>query len=583
MNSITLSIIVLSYNNGVYIEDCLKSIEEQGIDSYEVIIIDDSSKDDSVSVIEEYIKNKPQFTLIQKPNSGGAISSQIGIRKARGKYIALVDSDDLVAKGAYIKLIRRLETDGSDFAAGLPMRMLNGFMFANLANGNERNIFASDRVLTTSEERAEFSYQVFYWNAVYRTDFIRENEIEMPSHLMIADRVFIYKALMRAKKISILTDVVYYWRRKGNNDNMSLVDQQVNFKMIADRINSFEAQLLLCLEEIDFDIDINKQIWERSFSRMYYPLYEMAKSEDEENPYPDFVEACDRYRMFLVQYQACFVHLIANSDLKTPIKFITEKILTKQYKHLFDFLSKKKALYDFTPQQLGKYVYNSLLRENRLISVRQLLIENDGVFLQFQVNKDALIEKLLSIKKVYAINRYFSETRFELEVDQSNLTVDLSILPDSTYVLEIICEHKGDMMRYVPSEGRDFGLMLSCDLRNRVYTYSSKASILTIQRKNLFTLIAGNEDNCYLGVNVQNYVEEVFFYNTEDNERYYLDFNNGLYNIKMSSLPKGKNHLMYKNVYGLYVIIRKKECSNGILDSSLLEKLFYRGKIMIEV
>lgn len=68
MNSITLSIIVLSYNNGVYIEDCLKSIEEQGIDSYEVIIIDDSSKDDSVSVIEEYIKNKPQFTLIQKPN-----------------------------------------------------------------------------------------------------------------------------------------------------------------------------------------------------------------------------------------------------------------------------------------------------------------------------------------------------------------------------------------------------------------------------------------------------------------------------------------------------------------------------------
>ena len=76
-NKVTLSVVVLSYNNEQYLVDCLSSIERQGIDSYEVFIIDDSSTDNSVEVIKEYIKDKPQFNLIVKPNSGGAISSQI--------------------------------------------------------------------------------------------------------------------------------------------------------------------------------------------------------------------------------------------------------------------------------------------------------------------------------------------------------------------------------------------------------------------------------------------------------------------------------------------------------------------------
>ena len=58
--------VVLSYNNEQYLEDCLSSIERQGIDSYEVFVIDDSSTDNSVEVIK-YSKDKPQFNLIVKP------------------------------------------------------------------------------------------------------------------------------------------------------------------------------------------------------------------------------------------------------------------------------------------------------------------------------------------------------------------------------------------------------------------------------------------------------------------------------------------------------------------------------------
>ena len=70
-NKVTLSVVVLSYNNEQYLEDCLSSIERQGIDSYEVFVIDDSSTDNSVEVINNYIKDKPpEFGFTIKWNCG---------------------------------------------------------------------------------------------------------------------------------------------------------------------------------------------------------------------------------------------------------------------------------------------------------------------------------------------------------------------------------------------------------------------------------------------------------------------------------------------------------------------------------
>ena len=176
MNSdnVTLTVVVLSYNNEQYIEDCLDSIKNQGIDSYEVLVVDDSSTDNSAAIIKEYIKDKPEFVLIEKPNSGGAISSQIGIEKARGKYLALVDSDDIVADGAYKKLIKRIEEDGSDFAAGLPMKMYNGFMQAFLNTPHEKNVFVENKVFSTPDEIEKYTNQTIPKIFVLVLDILRD-------------------------------------------------------------------------------------------------------------------------------------------------------------------------------------------------------------------------------------------------------------------------------------------------------------------------------------------------------------------------------------------------------------------------
>ena len=164
-SSIELSVIVLSYNNADYIIECLDSIRAQGVTSYEVIIIDDCSTDDSVQRVRAYIADKPEFSLVEKKeNSGGAVSSQIGISKAVGKYLALVDSDDIVANGAYGLLISRIEKDGSDFAAGLPIKLNSSCRL--VIPEIELPIYSSNRVLESDEEIIEFALQPFYWNIV---------------------------------------------------------------------------------------------------------------------------------------------------------------------------------------------------------------------------------------------------------------------------------------------------------------------------------------------------------------------------------------------------------------------------------
>ncbi len=577
-----LSVIVLSYNNAQYIEDCLSSLTRQGIDSYEVLVIDDSSPDNSADVIREFIKDKPQFSLIEKPNSGGAISADLGISKAKGKYCALVDSDDIVADNAYKKLISRIEKDDSDFASGLPLRMVNGFMHAFLSSGNESNVFAFDRVLETDEDRAFFTNQVFYWNSVYKTDFLRDNNIEMPANLMIADRIFVYKAAMCAKKISIISDVVYYWRKKENEDNTSITDQTAEFHMIADRCDSFQAQIKLCLTEYERHPQFVKAMWEHSFSRMYYPLYTLADPENEEKSFSDFKAACKRYRCFLMQYKGFFLHLTASSDIPLNSKFITERILSGHYKNLYRFVNEKKSFGDLKSTKLDSNIYDTLLCHNYTLSLRNISEDNGRIFMNFQILTRLEENDDFTIDEVFAYNRYFNRKRIDLSYDSLLRRVDITNLPDSTYVLNTSCTLGGKHVFYPPSVSEDFAKTSTYQFGDKIVTFNSKNATLTIQHKNKFTLIKDN--NTYmLYCNMSDTIDEIFFFNTYGNRRIPLEMVDDAYKIDPDSLPTGDNVLLYRCGNDLYSTVRKNEFSNNILDSQMFDKIITRGKVEIEV
>ena len=90
-----VSIITPCYNGEKYIRETIDSVIAQTYPDWEMIIVDDGSKDNSAAIVREYADKDPRIQLIQQANAGSAAARNNGIRRAEGQYIALLDADDL--------------------------------------------------------------------------------------------------------------------------------------------------------------------------------------------------------------------------------------------------------------------------------------------------------------------------------------------------------------------------------------------------------------------------------------------------------------------------------------------------------
>lgn len=93
-----VSIVVPVYNAALFIRQTIEMVQAQTYTDWELILVDDGSKDASVSIVESYLKEKPdaRIRLIKKEkNEGAALSRNRGIREAKGRYLAFLDADDI--------------------------------------------------------------------------------------------------------------------------------------------------------------------------------------------------------------------------------------------------------------------------------------------------------------------------------------------------------------------------------------------------------------------------------------------------------------------------------------------------------
>ena len=90
-----ISIVTPMYNGEKYVEETIQSVLKQTYPNWEMVIVDDGSKDNSAQIIKEFTGKEKRIRLIQQPNAGSAAARNNGIRHANGQYIALLDADDL--------------------------------------------------------------------------------------------------------------------------------------------------------------------------------------------------------------------------------------------------------------------------------------------------------------------------------------------------------------------------------------------------------------------------------------------------------------------------------------------------------
>lgn len=116
MNSL-ISIITPTYNSARFIEKTISSVIAQTYKNWEMIIFDDGSIDNSVSIIEKYIKKDSRIKLYQsKTNKGATYSRNEAVKVATGKFIAFLDSDDLWMETKLKQQLTFMENNNYDFS-----------------------------------------------------------------------------------------------------------------------------------------------------------------------------------------------------------------------------------------------------------------------------------------------------------------------------------------------------------------------------------------------------------------------------------------------------------------------------------
>ena len=114
-----VSIITPVYNSEEFLEETILSVLDQTYENWELILIDDCSKDDSYKIIDKYLRKDKRIKYLKnKKNSGPAITRNNGINISKGKYIAFLDSDDLWYKDKLKNQINFMVEEGLKISHG---------------------------------------------------------------------------------------------------------------------------------------------------------------------------------------------------------------------------------------------------------------------------------------------------------------------------------------------------------------------------------------------------------------------------------------------------------------------------------
>ena len=105
-----ISVIVPVFNSSEYVGRCIESVLNQTYDNYELILVDDGSTDNSLSIMEKYSKKDKRIKILTQKNSGPGLARNFGINNATGDYIVFIDSDDYI-DNTYLELLSNKNED----------------------------------------------------------------------------------------------------------------------------------------------------------------------------------------------------------------------------------------------------------------------------------------------------------------------------------------------------------------------------------------------------------------------------------------------------------------------------------------
>lgn len=214
-----LSIVMPVYNVGSYLESALLSVLYQDFQDFELIVVDDASTDASSAILGRYSKLDPRIrivTLAHNSLGGAGIPSNIGIRAARGKYLGFADSDDVVMRGAFSKLIALAERESAEVVIGGFATFTDDDHIISEAYDLARVKETPRNQLISATTNPEImALSPVPWRKLYRMSFMQQFGIEYPEGDYFFEDNPLHWAVLSAADRVVLSDEIVSHHRMG--------------------------------------------------------------------------------------------------------------------------------------------------------------------------------------------------------------------------------------------------------------------------------------------------------------------------------------------------------------------------------
>ena len=218
---IAVSIIMPVYNGEEHLRECLDVVCTQTLENFEVLCVDDCSTDNSYAILQEYAAKYPCMRVFQQPeNMGAGPARNVGLKNARGEYIAFMDGDDYYPHKDTLKNFYSIakEQNALIVGGGITYVLNNDKMAADI----KQNSFEREGWIDFVDYQRFYYYQRFLFNR----EMIQKNKITFPPYLRFQDPPFFVRAMLAAERFYAVPQPAYVYRNESGH--VTWTDAKIN-------------------------------------------------------------------------------------------------------------------------------------------------------------------------------------------------------------------------------------------------------------------------------------------------------------------------------------------------------------------
>lgn len=217
-----VSVIIPVYNAEKYIEECLDSLLRQTYPDFEVICVDDGSKDRSLEMLKQYEERDARISVLTQKNKYAGVARNTGMTHAKGKYLLFLDADDFFCADMLEQVVRKAETDKTEILVFDAYRYDEAHKKVSMGSWRALSEELFGEGIKRAAEIADIIYQFTIpapWNKLLLKEFVEKNDLWFQKMKRANDLFFTCTALSCAERIGVLGRKLLYYRT-GNMQSL---------------------------------------------------------------------------------------------------------------------------------------------------------------------------------------------------------------------------------------------------------------------------------------------------------------------------------------------------------------------------